>query len=125
MKTKMETAEAVVASVERGNTPLKRGVNENRASETHKIAEKPSRTPVGERLEMRRRSGVLSFGNPPPYVVRSYLRRSAGVMALAGLLLISLAAANAKEIKLLNVSYDPTRELYQDFNTAFSKYWEG
>ena len=27
------------------------------------------------------------------------------------------------EITLLNVSYDPTRELYQDFNTAFSKYW--
>ena len=27
------------------------------------------------------------------------------------------------EITLLNVSYDPTRELYQDFNAAFSKYW--
>jgi sulfate transport system substrate-binding protein len=25
---------------------------------------------------------------------------------------------------LLNVSYDPTRELYQDFNSAFSKYWK-
>ena len=25
---------------------------------------------------------------------------------------------------LLNVSYDPTRELYKDFNVAFSKYWE-
>jgi len=30
----------------------------------------------------------------------------------------------AKEIKLLNVSYDPTRELYQDFNAAFGKYWK-
>ena len=30
----------------------------------------------------------------------------------------------AKEITLLNVSYDPTRELYQDFNTAFAKYWK-
>ncbi len=29
----------------------------------------------------------------------------------------------AADIKLLNVSYDPTRELYQDFNAAFSKYW--
>jgi sulfate/thiosulfate-binding protein len=28
------------------------------------------------------------------------------------------------EVNLLNVSYDPTRELYQDFNAAFSKYWE-
>ena len=35
------------------------------------------------------------------------------------------AAAEAKEIKLLNVSYDPTRELYVDFNAAFTKYWQG
>ena len=33
-------------------------------------------------------------------------------------------AAQAKEIKLLNVSYDPTRELYQEYNTAFDKYWK-
>jgi sulfate/thiosulfate transport system substrate-binding protein len=26
---------------------------------------------------------------------------------------------------LLNVSYDPTRELYQEFNPAFAKYWKG
>src|SRR6266478_6167272 len=37
---------------------------------------------------------------------------------------ISLAGVGAKEIKLLNVSYDPTRELYQDVNTAFAKYWQ-
>jgi sulfate transport system substrate-binding protein len=30
----------------------------------------------------------------------------------------------AKEITLLNVSYDPTRELYQDFNRAFAAYWK-
>ena len=36
-----------------------------------------------------------------------------------------VVAANAREIKLLNVSYDPTRELYQDYNTAFAKYWKG
>ena len=35
---------------------------------------------------------------------------------------LALAAA-AKEVKLLNVSYDPTRELYVDFNKAFAKYW--
>src|SRR5512145_600705 len=28
------------------------------------------------------------------------------------------------EVTLLNVSYDPTRELYQDFNAAFAKHWE-
>ena len=32
--------------------------------------------------------------------------------------------ASAKDIKLLNVSYDPTRELYQDYNEAFAKYWK-
>jgi sulfate/thiosulfate-binding protein len=31
--------------------------------------------------------------------------------------------ASAADITLLNVSYDPTRELYQDFNAAFSKHW--
>lgn len=30
----------------------------------------------------------------------------------------------AADINLLNVSYDPTRELYQDYNAAFSKYWK-
>jgi sulfate transport system substrate-binding protein len=40
-------------------------------------------------------------------------------------LVFSLAvAAGAKEIKLLNVSYDPTRELYQDYNAAFARYWK-
>ena len=33
-------------------------------------------------------------------------------------------AAYAKDVTLLNVSYDPTRELYSEYNTAFSKYWE-
>jgi sulfate transport system substrate-binding protein len=27
-------------------------------------------------------------------------------------------------VELLNVSYDPTRELYQDFNAAFARYWK-
>ena len=35
------------------------------------------------------------------------------------------SAALAQNITLLNVSYDPTRELYQDYNTAFAKYWKG
>src|ERR1035437_251001 len=33
-------------------------------------------------------------------------------------------SAGAKEIKLLNVSYDPTRELYAEYNAAFAKYWQ-
>ncbi len=30
----------------------------------------------------------------------------------------------AKDINLLNVSYDPTRELYREFNAAFAKHWQ-
>ena len=42
------------------------------------------------------------------------------------ILLVVLVAGctQAKEIKLLNVSYDPTRELYVDYNAAFTKYWQ-
>jgi sulfate/thiosulfate-binding protein len=34
------------------------------------------------------------------------------------------APAIAADITLLNVSYDPTRELYQEFNAAFAKHWK-
>lgn len=33
-------------------------------------------------------------------------------------------AKQAEPIELLNVSYDPTRELYEDFNAAFAKHWK-
>jgi ABC-type sulfate transport system substrate-binding protein len=32
--------------------------------------------------------------------------------------------ASAGESALLNVSYDPTRELYDDYNAVFAKYWK-
>jgi sulfate/thiosulfate-binding protein len=37
---------------------------------------------------------------------------------------LSTIVASAKQIALLNVSYDPTRELYQDYNQAFATYWK-
>jgi len=40
-----------------------------------------------------------------------------------GLAAASLAA-QAKDVTLLNVSYDPTRELYVDFNKAFAAHWK-
>jgi sulfate transport system substrate-binding protein len=45
-------------------------------------------------------------------------------LLLAVLALASAAGAYAKGIELLNVSYDPTRELYADYNAAFAKYWK-
>ena len=44
------------------------------------------------------------------------------ISLLAALVLSPIA--QAADITLLNVSYDPTRELYQDYNAAFSKYWK-
>ncbi len=47
---------------------------------------------------------------------------------LAFAVLAALALAGAafaqKPIELLNVSYDPTRELYLEFNAAFAKHWK-
>ena len=48
------------------------------------------------------------------------LRRALLTVLLAG----TAAVSFAKDITLLNVSYDPTRELYQDYNAAFAKYWK-
>ena len=44
-----------------------------------------------------------------------------GLAVSAGL---AAAAFAQKTVTLLNVSYDPTRELYQEYNTAFAKYWK-
>ena len=38
--------------------------------------------------------------------------------------LVILKEVETKTVELLNVSYDPTRELYQDFNKDFAKYWK-
>jgi sulfate transport system substrate-binding protein len=44
-------------------------------------------------------------------------------LALAFLVVLAPAAALA-DVSLLNVSYDPTRELYQDVNASFAKAWQ-
>ena len=44
------------------------------------------------------------------------------IRLLAFLALFISIAAHA-QVSLLNVSYDPTRELYQQFNAAFAKQW--
>jgi sulfate/thiosulfate-binding protein len=45
--------------------------------------------------------------------------------ALVGSLLLATATASiARDVQLLNVSYDPTRELYVDFNKAFAAHWK-
>ena len=58
----------------------------------------------------------------------SPLRRAAACAAL-GAVAVLLACCqgpseSATRVTLLNVSYDPTRELYVDFNAAFARYWK-
>jgi sulfate/thiosulfate transport system substrate-binding protein len=52
-------------------------------------------------------------------------RRSvlASLGALATLAACDERPASAAQVRLLNVSYDPTRELYEDYNAAFARYW--
>jgi sulfate/thiosulfate-binding protein len=49
-----------------------------------------------------------------------HLTRTLLVLALT----VGASSATLAQATLLNVSYDPTRELYQDFNAAFAKYWK-
>ncbi len=46
------------------------------------------------------------------------------LVATALVVVSGLAAAQTSPVTLLNVSYDPTRELYAEFNTAFAKHWK-
>jgi sulfate/thiosulfate-binding protein len=65
---------------------------------------------------------MTNFSTPS----RRAVLAAAGAAGLAGPALLgsSKALAQAKPITLLNVSYDPTRELYQDINKAFIGYWK-
>jgi sulfate/thiosulfate-binding protein len=51
------------------------------------------------------------------------VKRLIGLALVAAVLLGAAGAAQA-QVKLLNVSYDPTRELYQDVNKAFAAQWK-
>ncbi len=48
----------------------------------------------------------------------------AGTLITATVFLLLIPAVQAATIQLLNVSYDPTRELYTEFNAAFARFWK-
>src|SRR5215469_930555 len=62
--------------------------------------------------------------------VNHRFRRAAAVVALCSLSFAALSscsresAAPGARVTLRNISYDPTRELYADFNAAFARYWQ-
>jgi sulfate/thiosulfate-binding protein len=52
-------------------------------------------------------------------MLRPFLASAVLMLGLGG-----AASLPAATVKLLNVSYDPTRELYEDYNNAFAAYWK-
>jgi sulfate transport system substrate-binding protein len=69
----------------------------------------------------------LLFAHPKESPMKSNIMNTLsrfllGVACTLGLGLSSIA--QAKDVTLLNVSYDPTRELYQNVNKSFSAYWK-
>ena len=54
---------------------------------------------------------------------RDFIKLSLGALAAATITLTA-SPSWAQTVNLLNVSYDPTRELYVDYNKAFAKYWK-
>ncbi|RKP52371.1 sulfate ABC transporter substrate-binding protein [Trinickia fusca] len=53
-----------------------------------------------------------------------FVAHAAAAVALAAVTTFAASTAAHAETTLLNVSYDPTRELYQDINSAFSASWK-
>ena len=68
-------------------------------------------TPTERAEPMRRRPTLHALSLTLTFAL------GAGAMTLA-------PSAQARDFTLLNVSYDPTRELYQDFNKAFAAHWK-
>jgi sulfate/thiosulfate-binding protein len=66
---------------------------------------------------------MTTISNPSRRLV---LGAAAGGLAAPAVISSSAwAQAKAKPLELLNVSYDPTRELYEDVNKAYISYWKG
>ena len=49
---------------------------------------------------------------------------AAAISLLCGCGASSTTAGLSAPVTLRNVSYDPTRELYQDYNAAFARHWK-
>jgi sulfate/thiosulfate transport system substrate-binding protein len=54
----------------------------------------------------------------------SLRRRAAASAFLSVFLALCPISARAADVSMLNVSYDPTREFFRDFDAAFVKYWQ-
>lgn len=55
---------------------------------------------------------------------RNFIKFPVALSLLVGFSLSAVPSFAAEPVTLLNVSYDPTRELYVDYNKAFAKHWK-
>lgn len=55
---------------------------------------------------------------------RNFIKFPVALSLLVGFSLGAVPSSAAEPVTLLNVSYDPTRELYVDYNKAFAKHWK-
>jgi sulfate/thiosulfate-binding protein len=74
-------------------------------------------------------SAILAFGASDGKLSLPQSRRALEPSFVRGFLLLALGFTltlntGAAEVKLLNVSYDVTREFYRDYNQAFADYWK-
>jgi sulfate/thiosulfate transport system substrate-binding protein len=56
---------------------------------------------------------------------RNFIKIQLAAVAMAALSMAPVPSFGQSPVTLLNVSYDPTRELYVEFNQAFARYWKG
>jgi sulfate/thiosulfate-binding protein len=57
-------------------------------------------------------------------IARSVTHALVSFAMVAGIVCATAGLAGAKDLTLLNASYDPTRELYHEFNEVFAKHWQ-
>ena len=67
---------------------------------------------------MKSKKGEFSMRGKKGIIFGIVLSMTAGVLTGCSL------KSNSKEVTITNVSYDPTRELYDTYNTEFAKFWE-
>src|SRR3569833_540856 len=58
------------------------------------------------------------------FVSKRSVRRTIVATAAACAIAAGVAGSAAAQTRLLNVSYDPTRELYRAYDAAFTKHWK-
>jgi sulfate transport system substrate-binding protein len=71
--------------------------------------------------------GFVTMGYSCRRLAPTFPRPAASLLSVAAAFLavcLGFFQVRAGSVELLNVSYDPTRELYQDFNNAFRKHWK-